>query len=545
MSESTRARINAAFEDELNAAPVPAGLRPVAIAAAVAVPRTRSNRPALLALVATFLVLALVVTLVVGSNLLRSTPVPSGSTTPPPARANAAVAYDASRGVLVLFGGNFGTPNTTPLAETWTWDGRVWRHLHPKTSPTPRYGAVMAYDAAHHDLVLFGGMAQVATGKGGKAGFQAVDDTWTFDGSTWKEMRFAEEPGFGYDWSAPTMRYDAATKTVLMYGYTRSTSEANTGIRAETWSWDGSSWTRLPAAGGPATIGSMFDAGGRLLLLAQAPGLVGGRYVTQTWAWDGASWTLLHPAVDLPAGLFANGAYDPDTRQLVLAGSDTWLWDGTTWSRAHPTVQPPAAGYTAYLPSLHEVVTWNDVTTSLDYGLYGWNGTDWKVIVPGKDNPLDQGGKGYLGSMTPDQAAAAVRAQVTGAHPVLLPAAVPAGWDATVYVNPGGFTVRYQSDLRDRSIEFGITVANPPPGGVNQKTFAVKFRHSLALKYRPAGYAEYFVYDSTVPTSNRWLMWIEPGTMADPPLAGPGVPYFLFTQGLTEAEFWAVANSLR
>ena len=59
------------------------------------------------------------------------------------------------------------------------------------------------------------------------------------------------------------------------------------------------------------------------------------------------------------------------------------------------------------------------------------------------------------------------------------------------------------------------------------------------------GYAEYFVYDATDALSNRWLMWIEPGTMANPQLKVPGVPYFLSATGLTDAEFWQVANSLR
>jgi hypothetical protein len=538
MSErSPRARINAAFEDELRAAPVPAGLRPVAIQAAVAAPRPRSSRPALLAVVAAVVVLAIVATLVVGSNLLRSTPVPSGSTTPPPARQGAAVAYDAQHGVLVLFGG-VGSDGTGMLGDTWTFDGKLWRHLHPPKSPQPRSTFAIAYDQAHHDVVLFGGMAQVGAGKGG---LQQVDDTWTWNGTTWNEAHPAHEPGFGYDWGAPAMQYDPISKTVLMYGYTRSTSEAGAGIRAETWSWNGSDWTQIANPGGPATIGSLLDDGERVLLIAEPAQMIAGRSVTQTWAWSGARWTLLHPAVDLPSAIaMPSAAYDSETHQLVLLTAETWIWNGATWSRAHPTLQPPAAGYMAYIPSLHEVVSWDDVNSGNDYGLYGWNGTDWKVITPGTATP--SGGKAYTGVMTPEQAAAAVRAQVTDTHPVLLPSFVPAGWDATVFINPDGFTVRYQSDQRDKSIEFGAVVANPPPGGPSSKDTYVKFRNALPLKFAKPGYAEYFVYDPTVATSNRWLTWIEPGTT---PGWNGGVPYFLSTTGLTDAEFWQVANSLR
>jgi len=540
MSDRIRARVNAAFDEELEAAPVPAGLRPVTIRAAVAAPRPHSNRPALLALVAGFVVIAIAATLVIGANLLGSKPVPSGSTTPPPARAGAAVAYDAARGVMVLFGGA-GDSGTGMLGDTWTFDGKVWRHLHPAVSPQPRSTFAMAYDQARHDVVLFGGMAQVGPGKGG---LQAVDDTWIWDGSTWKEMHPANEPAFGYDWDAATMQFDPITQTVLMYGYTRSTSETGASIRAETWSWDGSRWTEISTSG-PTTIGTMLFDGARVLLIAASAGLVGGRYVTQTWAWDGSRWTLLHPKVDLPILGNPTGAYDADTHQLVLLTGDTWLWDGSTWSRAHPTTQPPMPGYTAYIAPLHEVITWNDITSGLDFGLYGWTGTDWKVLVPGKDNPLNDGGKGYLGVMTSDQAATEIRAVVTAVRPVLVPTQIAAGWDATVSAQSDGFTVRYQSDLRDKSIEFGIEVANPPPGGPSAKDYAVKFRHALALKFRPSGYAEYFVFDTAVSNSSRWLMWIEPGAMTHPEIAGPGVPYFLSSTGLTDAEFWQVANSLR
>jgi len=66
MNDPTRARIVRAFDEELRTAPVPAGLRPLSVRAAAAAPRARSNRPVLLALVATVVLVALVATLVVG-----------------------------------------------------------------------------------------------------------------------------------------------------------------------------------------------------------------------------------------------------------------------------------------------------------------------------------------------------------------------------------------------------------------------------------------------------------------------------------------------
>jgi hypothetical protein len=537
MSNPTRARIQAAFDEELRPAPVPPGLRPVSIRAAVHAPRPRNASPTLLAAVAAVALVALVATLVIGSHVLRTRPTPSQPNVSPATRSGAAVVYDQAHGVMVLFGGRA----DSLLNDTWTWDGKHWSATHPAVRPAPRMTFAMAYDEARHNVVLFGGLAQVSAGK---AGLQPVDDTWIWDGSTWREIHPLSEPAFGYDLGAPTMGYDPISKTVLMYGHTRSTSEAMTGIRAETWSWNGSDWSQVGSAGGPTTIGTMVRDRTRVLIVAESASMVDGRYVMQTWTWDGSTWKLVNPKVNLPPVVFVSAAYDPERAQVVLLSADTWVWDGSTWARKHPSLQPPVAGYMAYIPSLHAVVSWGDITGRLDYGTFAWDGADWKTIVPG---PAQAGAKGGdLGVMTPDQAATLIRATVKDAQPILLPAHLPdANWDATVYPQPDGFTIRYQSDQRDKSIELGIMVANPPPGGAHSKDSMVRFRNALPLKYSTRGYAEYFVYDTTSPTSVRWLMWIEPGTMTNPQLAGPGVPYFLAADGLTDAEFWQVANSLR
>lgn len=346
------------------------------------------------------------------------------------------------------------------------------------------------------------------------------------------------------------MAYDPISRTVLFYGFPVASGGGVT-ASAQTWAWNGTDWAQVGGGSAPTSsfppAGVMFTAGDHVLLLPGSSVEVGGRDVTQTWEWDGLRWTLLHPALDLPGGISPFvGAYDPDTHQLVVNDEiDTWIWNESTWRRVHPTVQLPALGYVAYLPALHQVVSWGDVSRGLDAGTYGWTGTDWSVIRSGSANPAQEVGKGYLGLMTPDEAATAVRPLLTGVHPVLLPTYMPAGWDAVVTITPDGFSILYQSDQRDKSITFGIIVPNPPPGGPQSKDSFVKFRQALALKYQKPGYAEYFVYDATNPLSQRWLMWIEPGTMTNPPLAGPGVPYFLSATGVADAEFWQVANSLK
>ena len=75
----------------------------------------------------------------------------------PTARSRHAVAYDAARGQVVLFGGSGGSGF---LNETWVWDGTAWVQKFPATKPSGRNDFAMAYDAARGQVVLFGGVGR-------------------------------------------------------------------------------------------------------------------------------------------------------------------------------------------------------------------------------------------------------------------------------------------------------------------------------------------------------------------------------------------------
>src|SRR5690606_34754948 len=67
---------------------------------------------------------------------------------PPPfaGRRNHAVAYDAQRDRLVLFGGRGGT--SLLLGDTWEWDGMTWTQVAiGDPAPAAREGHALAYDA--------------------------------------------------------------------------------------------------------------------------------------------------------------------------------------------------------------------------------------------------------------------------------------------------------------------------------------------------------------------------------------------------------------
>jgi hypothetical protein len=135
-----------------------------------------------------------------------------------------------------------------------------------------------------------------------------------------------------------------------------------------------------------------------------------------------------------------------------------------------------------------------------------------------------------------DQVAPYLKTTVTGASPVLLPTLIPAGFSATATASENDFDVRYTGP-NNRTFELSIVVANPPPPGPHGTQTMPNFRGDHRSLYQ--------VNDSTQARGQRFLMWMEPGVWSGNALADPGVPYFLTADGLTDAEFWRIANSIQ
>jgi hypothetical protein len=90
----------------------------------------------------------------------------------PAGRSAPAMAYDAERREIVLFGGVDGTGQ--PLADTWLWNGSSWRRVEVE-GPSARFETYMAFDAARGVVVLFGGVTDS----------DSLGDTWEWNGSRW------------------------------------------------------------------------------------------------------------------------------------------------------------------------------------------------------------------------------------------------------------------------------------------------------------------------------------------------------------------------
>jgi hypothetical protein len=138
----------------------------------------------------------------------------------PPSRQATGVAYDAARGVIVLFGGATHTSDPVPgagvccatdtLGDTWLWDGRTWTEATAGAGPPPRSGARMAYDAARGVVVLFGGNYN----QGPRQGIP-LNDTWTWNGSAWLQQQVDSSPPAK---NGAAMTYDFAGEAVILVG---------------------------------------------------------------------------------------------------------------------------------------------------------------------------------------------------------------------------------------------------------------------------------------------------------------------------------------
>lgn len=80
------------------------------------------------------------------------------------------MAFDAARGVSVMFGGSI----SFRLDDTYEYGGGEWA-LRANTGPSPRQRHAMAFDSARGTTVLFGGLDDSGS----------LGDRWAWVGDDW------------------------------------------------------------------------------------------------------------------------------------------------------------------------------------------------------------------------------------------------------------------------------------------------------------------------------------------------------------------------
>jgi hypothetical protein len=261
--------------------------------------------------------------------------------TSPPGREGHAMAPDVARRAIVLFGG-FGFSNDPSglFADTWVWDGANWEEKFPATSPSLRAGHSLAYDAAHQDVVLFGGGAGLAN----------LSDTWVWDGSNW-EQKFPQNSPLarveGAMAPAPAREEtDPPRPGVVLFGGLYSAGN----LLSDTWVWDGTNWEqKFPQNSPPARYGHAMalDVAHRVVVLFGGID-AGGNFLSDTWVWDGTNWEQKFPEISPPARWLHAMGPNADRRGVVLFGgepvsdTDTWIWNGRNWEHKSPEISPSA-----------------------------------------------------------------------------------------------------------------------------------------------------------------------------------------------------------
>lgn len=149
----------------------------------------------------------------------------------PSPRAEAAGAWDPLRARLVIVGGYTARDGAVEaLGDTWEFGDGTWRQFTGKDGPSPRYGALAAYDATVGEVVLFGG-------NGG------LGDTWSWNGTRWRQLGAGPAPG----------RYNAAgaggpeAMPVLRFGGWDGQRR-----RQDAWALRAGGWRPAFRAGGPS-----------------------------------------------------------------------------------------------------------------------------------------------------------------------------------------------------------------------------------------------------------------------------------------------------
>ncbi len=261
----------------------------------------------------------------------------------PSARDRHTMAYDSTKGVVVLFGGY--DDITLTCSDTWEWDGDNWTDVSPSGTagvdfPYGRVEAALAFDSTRNVAVLFGG-----------DNADYVCDTWEWDGGNWSNVSPSGTEGVDYPpaRSNHAMAFDPVRGVVVLFG------GDNDDYLGDTWEWDGDNWSNVSPSGTAGTDfptarcnhAMAFDSS------ANAVVLYGGYYGfvdSEVWQWDGTTWTDVSPGgvegVDYPPTRRRHSvAYDSIRGVLVIFGGDdgalryddTWEWNGSSWTETATT----------------------------------------------------------------------------------------------------------------------------------------------------------------------------------------------------------------
>jgi cysteine-rich repeat protein len=209
---------------------------------------------------------------------------PGAGATP---RQDAGVAYDRARGEVVLFGGGvIGADQYTPAAngDTYVLRDEDWIPLEVSPAPSPRMGPLMAYDPRREVVVLWGGYVDPTPNAPPYDDLEVLTDTWEFDGAAWTEIAVEGPPGR----VESAMAYDEAAGVMVVFGGNVDQGDGTLRPSADHWTYDGSAWREIRYAQASPPIRyahrMAYDARRRRMVVA---GSVSENTVLELWNVNG------------------------------------------------------------------------------------------------------------------------------------------------------------------------------------------------------------------------------------------------------------------
>jgi len=260
----------------------------------------------------------------------------------------------------------------------------VWSSVVPfGMVPAPLSDPAMAYDSNRSVAVLFAG----------QPGAAGPGETWEYDGSFWNLVTMTGPSNR----NGHAMVFDSFRNVVVLMGGTDST-----GIQlADTWEWDGKTWTQrstgLPnAPGGPRVDHAMaFDATRGVTVLFGGDPLLG---PNQTWEWNGVTWVAKATATTPIRRSNHVMTYDARRQRVILFSgflnnppfveNEVWEYNGANWVQVITVGGKPAARTDAAL--VHDPIRGVSILYGGNVGgvnqgdVWEWDGVArmWSPIAP-------------------------------------------------------------------------------------------------------------------------------------------------------------------
>jgi hypothetical protein len=252
------------------------------------------------------------------------------ATDPCPVGARIGAGAGTAPGGVLVYGGFPESIGDSPLEDAWQWDGTQWQRACDECGPGPR--GLMAMAGNGTQVVLFGGLGE----SGG------LEDTWVFDGTDWTQTC---GPGArpGIPMCGLTARLGASmawdgTQFVLFGG---GDPGADATPLDDTYTFDGTSWTKVC---GTSAVGAACGPPGREVaafsfaphpdpalqgaFLAQGGDLFGGgesggtqSLLRDAWFWHAGTWSRLAAPWDGPPATWTSEDDGPPPGDYPLIGT--------------------------------------------------------------------------------------------------------------------------------------------------------------------------------------------------------------------------------